>query len=216
MSTTGVGVWIFKGPKRFPAFPSAVFLSLALGEEWVSKNAASGTFTRYPVNTGVYQWAIDNNLFKAKKEEHRQPNFIENFTTAYQEHYHYENGQLTSGRNVEDVGTSPDGDSNNSVIGESSLVAEDSLWVFIGPKHYPGFPSAVFLNMMPALEWIHQNGLSGTLICYPVNTGIYEWATTLGLFRPESAEHRQPQFIESFSSTRQEHYHFDNGQLSAS
>ncbi|AGU52776.1 hypothetical protein VAPA_2c02140 [Variovorax paradoxus B4] len=40
----------------------------------------------------VYQWAIDNENFKVKSERDCSPEFIQKFSSAAQEHMHYENG----------------------------------------------------------------------------------------------------------------------------
>ena len=95
------------------------------------------------------------------------------------------------------------------------MAGEMTVWVFNGPKRYPGFPSAVFLDFELAEDWIRRHGTSGTLTRYPVNTGVYEWAVTQGYFKPRKEEYTTPSFIESFSSTRQEHCHYDRGQLAA-
>jgi hypothetical protein len=47
----------------------------------------------YPVNEGAYDWAINNNFFEAKTDDQAQPSFIQKFTCASQEHFHYENGE---------------------------------------------------------------------------------------------------------------------------
>ena len=83
-------VWLFNG--EMGKFASAVFIELALAEEWIKNNSLTGVLTRYPVNTGVYDWAIKEGLFKITKEEHTSAQFIGKFTTAGLEHYHYEKG----------------------------------------------------------------------------------------------------------------------------
>jgi len=62
-------------------------------EKWIKENKLSGILTCYPVDTGVYQWAIDNKRFTPKSEKHSTPEFIGGFTTASPQHYHYENGE---------------------------------------------------------------------------------------------------------------------------
>ncbi|WP_343691317.1 hypothetical protein [Chitinophaga sp.] len=83
-------VWLFNGETG--RFASAVFTELTFAEDWVKANRLTGTLTRYPVNIGVYDWALNEGIFNIKKEEHTSPVFIGNFTSAGQEHYHYENG----------------------------------------------------------------------------------------------------------------------------
>lgn len=83
-------VWIFNGENS--RFGSGVFTTLAIAEVWIKKNKLSGVLTRYPLDVGVYDWAIQSGVFSAKKEEHLRPEFIGKFTSASQEHFHYENG----------------------------------------------------------------------------------------------------------------------------
>jgi hypothetical protein len=84
-------VWIFTGPKAL--FPSGVFTSRESAERWIQQHGLSGTLTAYPVNVGAYDWAVDNGRFAPKGAEQRSPEFIQRFSSASQEHYHYENGR---------------------------------------------------------------------------------------------------------------------------
>src|SRR6266542_1046609 len=88
-----------------------------------------------------------------------------------------------------------------------------SMWLFKGPARRSSFSSAVFLDLPLAEEWIQRNVLSGTLIRYPVNVSTYEWATALGHFTPRGDYDRSSAFIESFSSTKQDHRHYCEGTL---
>jgi len=83
-------VWLFHGADG--RFAGGVFTDIALAEKWIFEHRLTGVLTEYPVNTGVFNWAIDTGLFTPKKEEHHSPAFIGKFTTAAQEHFHYENG----------------------------------------------------------------------------------------------------------------------------
>jgi hypothetical protein len=85
-------VWVFNGIKS--NFPSGVFTSKELAEKWIEKHSLTGTLTRYPLDTGVYEWALCNESFTPKKEEQRTPLFIGRFSSANQEHHHYEDGHL--------------------------------------------------------------------------------------------------------------------------
>lgn len=49
-------VWVFNGGRN--SFPSGVFSQRELAEEWIRKNKITGTITAYPINQGVYDWAI--------------------------------------------------------------------------------------------------------------------------------------------------------------
>lgn len=83
-------VWVFCGD--IGRFPSAVFLSKDVAESWIRLHSLTGTLTAYPVDISVYDWAIANGFFTPKKDEHTRASFIQNFSSASQEHYHYEDG----------------------------------------------------------------------------------------------------------------------------
>jgi hypothetical protein len=83
-------VWVFNGNNS--RFASGIFEDFVKAEAWIKENKLSGILTLYPLDKGVYQWAIENNLFAAKSEKHTTPEFIGAFTTASQDHYHYEDG----------------------------------------------------------------------------------------------------------------------------
>ena len=84
-------VWIFHGENG--KFSSGVFTSAEKAEEWIFQNKLSGVLTEYPLDIGVYDWAIKMDLFEAKKGNHYEPKFIQSFTTGSQKHFHFENGE---------------------------------------------------------------------------------------------------------------------------
>lgn len=47
----------------------------------------------YPLDVGLYDWAIDKNYFEPKKEYQKESKFIEKFTSASLEHIHFEDGK---------------------------------------------------------------------------------------------------------------------------
>jgi hypothetical protein len=81
-------VWVFNGNRN--RFPSAVFTERHLAEAWIQKNRLEGTLTAYPLNISIYDWAIEKEYFTPEKDEQSSPNFIANFSSASQEHYHFE------------------------------------------------------------------------------------------------------------------------------
>lgn len=85
-------IWVFCGENGL--FPSGVFSSKERAEEWILTNHLTGTLTAYPVDVGVYEWAIQHEYFKPKEDKHRTSNFIQQFTSASQEHYHYQDGKV--------------------------------------------------------------------------------------------------------------------------
>lgn len=86
-------VFLFNGLEP-PRSCGGVFLTRAKAEEWIEKHSLSGTLTQYPVDAGVYDWAIENKWFIPKDSKHMTPDFIGSFTSVRQEHYHYEEGKF--------------------------------------------------------------------------------------------------------------------------
>lgn len=86
-----LSVWVFSGENSNS--PSAVFENKDLAFSWILKHKLTGILTQYPLNEGVYDWAIDNQFFEPSKETEFSPEFIQNFTCASQDHYHFENGE---------------------------------------------------------------------------------------------------------------------------
>lgn len=85
-------VWVFIGLGR--RFSSGVFQDKEAAAKWISKYKLSGVLTQYPIGKGVYEWAIDNKVFEPRKDHESSPEFIQSFTCAAQEHYHFENGEV--------------------------------------------------------------------------------------------------------------------------
>ncbi|MDO3627653.1 hypothetical protein [Mucilaginibacter sp. BT774] len=85
-------IWVFHGEQG--RFSSGVFTSQQIAEEWIKKHKLSGLLTEYPLNKGVYDWALENDLFSIKKDSHKSSQFIQGFTSGSQEHFHYEYGEL--------------------------------------------------------------------------------------------------------------------------
>lgn len=83
-------VWIFTGVNG--RFPSAVFYSFDDAKKWIFDNKLSGMLTEYPVGISVYEWAINNGNFKIKSERDESPEFIQKFSSAGQNHFHFERG----------------------------------------------------------------------------------------------------------------------------
>jgi hypothetical protein len=82
-------VWVFNGGG---AFPSGVFSSREKAERWISENKLTGTLTLYPVDIGVWQWAVQEGYFKPTRDDQHQPKFVQHFSCGH-EHYHYEDGE---------------------------------------------------------------------------------------------------------------------------
>ncbi|WP_422653666.1 DUF7710 domain-containing protein [Hyalangium sp.] len=93
-----------------------------------------------------------------------------------------------------------------------SQVVESQVWVFSGEGG--DFPSGVFRTRESAEAWITKNKLSGVLTSYPLDVGVYDWAVSRSLFQPKRPEHESAQFIQTFSSAKQEHFHYEQGRIS--
>ena len=85
-------VWVFNGNDS--AFPAAVFSARERAEAWIEGHHLSGTLTKYPVDVSAYDWAVESGVFRPKRPDQSEPRFIGRFSSASQEHYHYENGVL--------------------------------------------------------------------------------------------------------------------------
>jgi len=87
-------VWIFNGSQG--RFPGGVFTDVEKAEEWILQHQLTGVLTKYPVNRGCLDWAIENGITNLKPEQLAEkrcdPGFIGSFSTASQDHFHYENG----------------------------------------------------------------------------------------------------------------------------
>ena len=88
-------VWIFVGAQA--AFPGGVFCELEAAEAWILKHQLSGTLSRYPVDDGVYDYSLRRGWFAPRTDQQRSSNFIERFSSASLEHYHYERGMRDVG-----------------------------------------------------------------------------------------------------------------------
>jgi hypothetical protein len=81
-------VWVFNAAGAH--FPGAVFSSPVWAEAWIAKHSLTGVLTAYPVDQGVYEWAVAGGRFRPKRAP--EPGEAGRFSSAYQEHYHYEDG----------------------------------------------------------------------------------------------------------------------------
>jgi hypothetical protein len=83
-------IWVFNGAGG--RFPSGVFSSRESAASWIRQRGLTGVLTAYPLNEGAYEWAVANRFFTPKSDEHTSSEFIQRFTSASQEHFHFENG----------------------------------------------------------------------------------------------------------------------------
>ncbi len=83
-------VWVFHGEGA--SFSSAAFDSKELAEEWIIRYGVSGVLTKMPVNMSIYDWVVVNEYFSPKYPSQKSPEFIQRFSSAYLEHFHYVSG----------------------------------------------------------------------------------------------------------------------------
>lgn len=84
-------VWVFHGAEA--RFASAVFRERSQAIAWIERRALSGVLTRYPLDVSVYDWALASGHFKPKSQAQSEARFIGAFSSAAQEHLHFENGR---------------------------------------------------------------------------------------------------------------------------
>ena len=84
-------VWVFVGGRA--RFPSGVFRTLAEAEQWIAEHSLSGVLTLYEVGIGCFEQAVRDKTFKPSMEQRHDAEFIGRFSSASQEHYHYEDGK---------------------------------------------------------------------------------------------------------------------------
>ncbi len=85
-------IYVFTGSGA--SFPSGVFNTIKDATEWIERYSLSGILSLYPVNVGLYDWAIENEYFEVKNEYQKEAKFIEKFTCASIEHIHFEDGVI--------------------------------------------------------------------------------------------------------------------------
>jgi hypothetical protein len=92
-------VWVFNG--QGGRFPGGVFTDRSNAESWIAANRLTGVLTAYPLDEGCFDWALRNGVANMRPEtlERRRgdPLFVGSFSSAAQEHFHYEAGKRVSG-----------------------------------------------------------------------------------------------------------------------
>jgi hypothetical protein len=86
---------------------------------------------------------------------------------------------------------------------------DNCIWVLHGDGSR--FASAVFDSSEMAAAWIEQHQLTGLLTAYPLNEGVYDWATRGNVFAPKNPARASPDFVQRFTSASQPHFHFERG-----
>jgi len=81
-------VWVFNGAEV--GHPCGVFKDRASADEWIRKNNLVGLLTEYPTGVGAYDWTVANGYFKPKKDHHFDARHIQQFSSGYTQHFHYD------------------------------------------------------------------------------------------------------------------------------
>lgn len=85
-------IYVFTGEGS--NFPAGIFTTLENAEKWINKYSLNGILNKYPTDIGIYDWAVQEDFFTIKNEYQKEPKFIQRFTCASMEHFHFENGKL--------------------------------------------------------------------------------------------------------------------------
>jgi hypothetical protein len=83
-------IWVFEGDGSTGC--QALFTDKEKAEEYIAQYSLSGLLQKTPVNKSIYDWVVEQGWFTPKKEHHKTSTFVQTFTSAYLEHYHYEDG----------------------------------------------------------------------------------------------------------------------------
>ena len=91
----GPSVWVFNAARS--RFPGGVFSTLERAEQWIALHRLTGVLTAYPLDEGTFDWVLAAGVTNLRPEllaqKRHDPVLIGGFSTASQEHYHYELGR---------------------------------------------------------------------------------------------------------------------------
>ena len=83
-------LWVFQGDNSDCI--NGIFSSKDLAELYIKEYSLTGILIKFPLDISVYQWTIAMGYFSPTKDYMRSSNFIQNFNSAYLEHYHFRDG----------------------------------------------------------------------------------------------------------------------------
>jgi hypothetical protein len=83
-------IFVFNGENS--TFPLGIFSTPIEATDFITTYKLSGVLTKYPLGIDIYNWTIQKGFFKIKNENQKSPKFIAQFSSAYLEHWHIENG----------------------------------------------------------------------------------------------------------------------------
>jgi hypothetical protein len=85
-------IFVFNGENA--NFALGIYSTKEKALDFIVTNKLSGVLTKYPLDIDVYNWTIEEDFFKVKNEQQKTAKFIQNFSSAYLEHWHIENGLI--------------------------------------------------------------------------------------------------------------------------
>ena len=80
-------VYVFTGVDG--RIPSGIFSSFDKALSWIESNSLTGELTCLPIDVSLYDWAIQKEFFKPTKDYQQTPRFIQRFSSASLEHWHF-------------------------------------------------------------------------------------------------------------------------------
>jgi hypothetical protein len=84
-------VWVFT--TGTDTTPGGVFSSRERAEVWIRDRRLTGILTAYPLDEGAFDWALRVGAVTGRaRDRGDEPAFVGSFTSAGQDHYHYEDG----------------------------------------------------------------------------------------------------------------------------
>jgi hypothetical protein len=83
-------VWVFQATGA--RLPCGLFRTREGAEEWILLHRLSGLLSGYPLDIGLYEWALATGRFTPKSDESNSPRFVGTFNRAV-DHYHFEDGE---------------------------------------------------------------------------------------------------------------------------
>ncbi len=84
----------------------------------------------------------------------------------------------------------------------------DAVWVFSGGGL---LPMAIFSSRERAEFWIATRRVSGTLMRFPLDLSVYDWAILHGAFEPRREQHFTLEYQQHFTTGALERYHYEHG-----
>jgi hypothetical protein len=88
------------GPWWNACSPSSRAGFVSYAGPWIARHKLTGVLTAYPLDVGCLDWAVENGRTGMSPDKLAQklndPSFVGSFSTAAQEHFHYEDGVRVS------------------------------------------------------------------------------------------------------------------------